>query len=139
MHRRIILGIVFCMIGLVFQTEGAQADEPELPMVVVPDSETAKWLKTAYPQLSIGVLVHSQSDTYEVVNQRAWAMRHVGHFVYDGNRESTLAAIYRERWMLHGATVIDLRRSPIQRTVRPGIKRAFIEKELLELAATVDN
>lgn len=139
MLRYVILGIVFGMIGLGGPIEGIQAEEPQLLRVVVPDNETANWLKTAYPRLSIAVLVHSQSDSYEVVNQRAWAMRHVTCFVYDGNRESTLASIFRERWALHGATVIDLRQLPSQRTVRPRNKKALQEKEHLELAATAEN
>ncbi len=138
MLRRFILCIVFCMIGQVFEAEGIQADEPDLPMVVVPDSETAKWLKTAYPKASIGVLMHAKGDSYEVVNQRAWAMRHVAYFVYDGQQESTLASIFRERWMLHGATVIELSQLPSQRTVRPG-KRLNNRIDSLEFAAKVEN
>src|SRR6056297_1291086 len=88
----------------------AVAAEPSAAVVVVSDRATAVSLPPLPSGFKVVVLIQQEGEPDEVIHARALAMRDATHFVYHGGREPLLSAMYRERFVTHGATAIDLRK-----------------------------
>ena len=106
---RIVLMSWCCVIG-----GEAFAAEPTVQTaaqtVVAADSASAAFLQTLPSGFALGVLIQDESEDYEVVNARAFAMRHATFVVYLGGQVSPLSALFLERLQTHGVVAIDLRK-----------------------------
>ena len=107
--------------------------------MVVADSASAAFLQSLPSGVALGVLIQDEFEDYEVVNARAFAMRHATFVVYLGGQESPLSALFLERLQTHGVVAIDLRKLASNRFQNTDTQRKHVSHALLTQLTSRDN
>ncbi len=114
---------------------GEPTVQPAVQTVVVADSMSEAFLEPLPNGVALGVLIEDESEDYEVVNARAFAMRHATFVVYHSGQKSPLADIFLERLQRHGVVAIDLRKIASNRFHNADAQRTRVSHSLLTQTA----
>ena len=99
----LLVSALWCLVG-----SDLVAGDPGKALVVVADLGTASLLAPVWVDAELRVLINDGQESFNVVNERALKLRQATHFVYHSGRESTLAAMVRERLQMQGAIAVDI-------------------------------
>ena len=94
----LLVSALWCLVG-----SDLVAGDPGKALVVVADLGTASLLAPVWVDAEL------RQESFNVVNERALKLRQATHFVYHSGRESTLAAMVRERLQMQGAIAVDIK------------------------------